>query len=63
MFGRLYYLALKTLPDQFVADGTQVTVFQEMVIVIHPSYRPMCWREEWDKWREIEFINKGFVVI
>jgi hypothetical protein len=51
---RVYYEALRKLPDRFVSDHTKVTQYGEAIIVTNPDHEPMLYSTEAGEWMAVE---------
>ncbi len=49
-FTKLYFEALRKLPDKFVDDNTKTTTWHDSIIATNPKYKAMIYRQEAKKW-------------
>ena len=55
--GKLYYEALKTLPDKFVDDETRATAWHDdMIVAANPKFAPIIYTHE-TGWQEIKLTD------
>lgn len=55
---KLYFKALKQLPDRFIDDETRATTFAPgKVIAANPKYAPIIYREKTGKWSRIKLSD------
>ena len=53
---KILLTALRTLPEQFVDDGTiWTTDGKDRVVVAHPNFAPQIYEN--GKWRALEFLE------
>ena len=52
---KLYYQALKALPNEFVDDNTRATLWEkDMVVAANPSLAPIKYEKSKGKWEQIK---------
>lgn len=58
---KLYYEALKLLPEEFIHDDTKACIMtKDLVVAVNPNFAPMAYRSEAGKWEPIEFDENAF---
>lgn len=57
---KLYYEALRCLPERFIDDETRSTQCDEdAIIAANPKYPPMVYKRQTRKWIEISYEKVG----
>lgn len=62
---KVYLEAIRALPDEYVADGTQIMVVGDhggLVIVVNPSLAPIMYRASTRSWEKLKFDDKGVAI-
>ena len=53
---KLYYEALKCLPNRFIHDDTKACLFSKSIVVaFNPKYTPMIYTPETKAWKKMTF--------
>ena len=55
---KLYYEAMKVLPDQFVDEKTVSLDSTDCVFVANPEHGIMWYRKEIREWQEMKFVER-----
>lgn len=51
---KLYFEALKALPDRFVSDHTKILAYNDFICAIHQDFHPIIYRDTERKWVEVK---------